>query len=100
MKKIKKIESKIEKIMRIISLCAIIFALLVLVYAVVYHYRTGAFTLEFTIKGIAKEGEEYSHSGVIRENKGIGFINYNCTPINQVTKGIQDCTGQYYVFSY
>ena len=48
---------------------------------------------------IPMEGEDYCCSDMIDENRGVAFINYDCTPINRVTKGIKECKGRYYIFA-
>ncbi|MBI2661732.1 hypothetical protein HYX09_05725 [Candidatus Woesearchaeota archaeon] len=31
--------------------------------------------------------------------RGVAFINYDCTPIKRVIKGIKECKGRYYIFA-
>jgi len=92
-------EKKIERTLKIVGLCVSCFALLTLIYWSYHLFSTGAFSLEFAMKKVVKDGEEYCTSKIINETTGVGFINYDCKPINQITKGIQRCKGQYYVFA-
>ena len=91
-------EKKIERTMKIVGLCVMSVVLLVLVYKIYGIVSSGGFSLESTLKKAAGNGEQYCRSNIINETTGIGFINYDCKPINRITKGIQRCKGQYYVF--
>lgn len=92
-------EKKLERNMRIAALCLLCFVLLALIYSLYNVYSTGAASLEHAMKKTAGPAEDFCSSRVINETTGVGFINYDCTPINKITKGVKDCKGQYYVFA-
>ncbi len=92
-------EKRLEKILGVVVLSITAFTLLLLIYAAYKNISIGAFSLESALGKSVKQGEQYCSSQVIEENKGVGFINYDCTLKNRITKGLKDCKGQYYVFA-
>jgi len=88
-----------EKIITTIGLVLACIGLLAVAYRVYDGFSSGAFQFQHAMEKIPIEGEDYCCSDMIDENKGVAFINYDCIPVNRVTKGIKECKGRYYIFA-
>ena len=93
-------ERRFKKIMIIVAFSLSICTFLLVSYALFSNIKDGSFAVERAADRWAdSQGqEEYCRSTVIDENTAVAFINYDCRPINRITKGIKDCKGQYYIF--
>ena len=81
-------------------ICVSVFTIFMMIYVLFNHILDGSLAVEHKAKKwIGKsDSQEYCSSQIIEENKAIAFINYDCTPINKITKGIKNCNGKYYIF--
>lgn len=78
---------------------ACIFIFTTMIYTLSTLYSSGAFSLERTIKHSLGENELFCNSLVIAENKGVGFIKYDCANTHSFAKAFNKCNGQYLVFA-
>lgn len=88
---------KTEKIVTIIGLTLAVFALLLMTYKLYDYIHSGEWSMQHTVKKSLDDTEEFCNAQLISPNKGIAFVNYNCTPINRITKGIKKCEGRYHI---
>jgi len=86
-----------EKILNIIFLTAVLLALTLPVYMLFDYFNSGAWSMKRSIKANLDDSEDFCNALLIEPDKGIAFINYNCTPINNITRGIKNCKGRYYI---
>ena len=89
-----------EKVLPFIGIGIGIFSIFALSYFIYLNIKDGSFAAQFASERWAKsqENEQSCCSRMMDNDTFVAFIKYDCTPINKITKGIQNCKGEYYVF--
>ncbi|HIH38784.1 hypothetical protein J4460_03330 [Candidatus Woesearchaeota archaeon] len=84
----------IEKTAMIIGIIMMFITFIFLTIELVDRVRSGEASLEKMIKKSIGDDEQFVFSKMIQDGRSVALIDYNCVPINKITKGIMDCNGE------